>query len=451
MSMNRNNSSTKWNRPWNRRSLHFKLLSLLLLAGIVVDLTVGAFYHFSGKNSQQILARNLENYAEYLIKDLGNPLDTLRAIQILSPLGLDLRYQGKDFSWATKPNLPDPMIFKGHHLDCPANSLSCNAIPLGWKHGRFMLLIKNSSGYFLFATTARRFGPGGFPLMMLLCFLTILFAIAFFRMRRMLKPIAALNEGVQQIGSGNLSHRITVCGHDEFAGLAKAFNGMAERLQEIIRSKEQLLLDVSHEMRSPLTRAKVALELPMVESNKESIREDLDEMEKMLAEILEGERLSSANGGLKKSDCDFTEMAQEIVTKICNQAPGIIWKGSQIPHTLFADGERIKVVIRNVLENALKYSKEGNRPVEIYFQESAEKTSFNLCIRDFGQGIPTQDLEKIFEPFYRVDRSRSKDTGGFGLGLSLCQKIILAHGGDILMESIVGQGSTVTIRLPMPI
>jgi len=214
----------------------------------------------------------------------------------------------------------------------------------------------------------------------------------------------------------------------------------------MILARDQLLLDVSHEMRSPLTRVKMAMEFLPDDANKESIREDINELEQMLAEILETERLNSAHQSLKLEKVNITRLVHDLAQKFSDIKPGLDLSG--LPESCFVQGdtERLKMCIRNVIENSLKFSAESANPVRIMIE--TQDAHHVLKIRDNGQGIPESDLSFIFEPFYRVDKSRSKKTGGYGLGMSLCKKIIEVHKGTIKIESEVGKGTTVIISLP---
>jgi signal transduction histidine kinase len=235
--------------------------------------------------------------------------------------------------------------------------------------------------------------------------------------------------------------------HGEIYYLAENFNLMARRIKEMLNSKDQLLLDVSHELRSPLTRLKLALEMSPETELKGSMLQDVAEMETMLTEILETQRLSNGNGHLSLEDVDLVILIGEVAAKYHGRKPGV--RIIEAPETLVArlDEVRIRRVIQNLLENALKFSDKQKRQVEICLRVEGEKAV--LSVRDFGVGIPAEDHEKVFEPFYRVDKSRTKETGGYGLGLSLCREIIRAHGGEIRLESQQGQGTQVTAEWPL--
>ena len=254
-----------------------------------------------------------------------------------------------------------------------------------------------------------------------------------------------LEEGVAEIGNGNLDHRIpSRKRRDELGELAVSFNEMAERIKKMIMAKEQLLVDVSHELRSPVTRMRVALEFIPDGEKKESLLEDVAELEAMITELLESEKLNSDHGKLNLETVDLAELLHETIKEFEKRPPGVELLPVSEVMEIEADAERVRVVLKNVMENAIKYSNPDSGAVEIAARTDGNSTV--VTIRDSGAGIPKEDLPYIFEPFYRADKSRSRHTGGYGLGMSLCKKIMDAHGGSIGIESAHGEGTTVRLE-----
>ena len=265
-------------------------------------------------------------------------------------------------------------------------------------------------------------------------------------MRWIMKPINWLYEGVSAIGDGNLGYRLPEKRGDELGKLALAFNKMSDRLREMLEARERLLLDVSHELRSPLTRMKVALEFVQEDKTRDSLLGDVQEMEQMLTEILETARLKSEHGKLELQTVDLNKLIQEVCSEFEGKVPGIHFDRDGRENMVHIDTEQIQTVLKNILVNALKYSIPGNDPVQVRLSKDA--SGYIIEIQDQGQGIPQDELELIFEPFYRVDKSRTKLTGGYGLGLSMCKTIIEAHGGRISVRSKPGEGAAFCISLP---
>lgn len=143
---------------------------------------------------------------------------------------------------------------------------------------------------------------------------------------------------------------------------------------------------------------------------------------------------------------NINQLVHDVVSQYQEDKPGVRVTENNVTRDLVVDAKRIKMVLRNVLENALKYSIHQDQTVEVTLY-NINAAGLQIRIKDYGQGIPAEDIAHVFEPFYRVDKSRNAMTGGYGLGLSLCQKIMQAHGGDIEITSQVGIGTTVTLSV----
>jgi signal transduction histidine kinase len=284
--------------------------------------------------------------------------------------------------------------------------------------------------------------PSEVTLVVLIFFFLTLF-LTFVVTRRILAPLKALEKGVLELAAGNLDVTLPIHSTDEFGRIEASFNHMAAEVRKMIRSKEQLLLDVSHEFRTPLSRVRIALEVDGDE--RASIRESVLEMEAMISELLESARMEDVTGGLKKELCDLTEIIRDLTARYEGTRPGVKVSKNETPIATKLDAPRIRIALQNLLENAVKYSSDQKRPVEVSI--SSRSSSVFIFVKDFGIGISKEHQELIFEPFYRVDRSRMRDTGGYGLGLSLARKIIIAHGGTLSVESDPGNGTVFSIEL----
>ena len=226
---------------------------------------------------------------------------------------------------------------------------------------------------------------------------------------------------------------------NEFGALTDTFNKMVGRVKQMIQGRDQLLLDVSHELRSPLTRLKVALALLPDDENRVGMMGDLNEMEAMITELLELERMREGRG-LRRERQDVVPVLREVVEVYNSGPPGVRFLAPPSEMWLDIDREKIRIVLRNLLENARKFSLPDSQPIEITFEEEAG--AILVHVRDDGPGIPESDLPNLFEPFYRVDRSRSRKTGGYGLGLSICKRVMEAHGGSISVTNNPGRGAS---------
>jgi signal transduction histidine kinase len=424
------------------RSVFTKLLVVILLTGIAVNLVVGGFFWMHRTAALRPLHKNIVQYANYIISDLGTPPSLKRARQVAEKASLQIYFEGPNQSWATAAEIND--FQKAHWRSWSKNP----EIRVGRYHGHHFVEIDHDSGRFVFGLDKSfALDPERIRLVaILLSLLTLIFVGAFLSIRWILKPVRWLGEGVREVGQGNLKHRVPVKRSDELRDLAEAFNDMTDRIRSMLHTKEQLLLDVSHELRSPLTRVKVALEFLPEGKARDSIADDVSEMEKMINEILETARRHHLHGDLKLQPTDLASLLEAILPDFQKHPPGV--QVDELPETMVIniDPGQIKTVFNNIIANGIKFSDADSDPVCISAKPQPRQTV--VQITDYGIGIPEEELSFVFEPFYRVDKSRSKDTGGYGLGLSLCKTIMEAHNGKIEITSKPGEGTTVSLYFP---
>ncbi len=427
-----------------RASLFLKLILLFLAAHIAIG-AVGYTVHryFGLPHHQKSINKNMEHYSRYLATEIGTPTDTLKARTLCSTYQIRLRTADDSLEWVSDATVP------GFSQLTPTLDTT-SSISSGVYKDYFYVLLQQNNGRFLFlfdVDTHREVSALEWRLVIMVLVMMLILTIIYFSIRFMLRPIKTMNKAVAAISSGDLDHQIEVKRRDELGDLMHSFNIMAERLKEMITSRDQLLLDVSHELRSPLTRVKVALEFLDDSAGKEAIKADINEMEQMIAELLESERLNSVYGGLHIQSTNLTALLQNIVSAKKILRPGIQFLVPQGDVWLEADPERLHTAFSNIIENALKYSQNVSQSVEVSLESSDHR--IHVKIKDFGPGIPEAELASIFEPFYRVDKSRSKETGGYGLGLSIVKKIIQQHHGQIETKSKLNRGTIFTITLPI--
>jgi signal transduction histidine kinase len=278
-----------------------------------------------------------------------------------------------------------------------------------------------------------------------LLIIAVMVIVAHLRLRRLLLPLRALADGVSRLTRGDLDVMIPGSSRDEFAALTEAFNQMVARVREMIGARDQLLLDVSHELRSPITRMKVALELLPESEPRARIGADVRELEAMVTELLELERLRSGRA-IQKEPIDLVLLTANVIASFGETRPSITMRAGRDRIIVEADRRLLSVVLRNLIENAVTHSLADSGPVEVAIDQAAGRAT--LRVIDDGPGIPEDETESVFEPFYRLDRSRSRRTGGYGLGLSICKRVIAAHGGTIAVERRSGRGTIFAISLP---
>ncbi|WP_133127376.1 two-component system sensor histidine kinase CpxA [Legionella nagasakiensis] len=273
------------------------------------------------------------------------------------------------------------------------------------------------------------------------------------------QPLHSLQLAAKSIATGKLSTRVgSFIGHhkDEIAKLSDEFDRMAEQLETLVKSKERLLQDISHELRSPLARLNLAIELGRKKTNHladdEFNRMELEccRLNTLIGEILEYARLEKSTNSVKRSAVHLHELLDQIIQDANYEFPGEhprVIKQHIDPCTLAVDKRFIHRAIENILRNALRHSSPQD-PVLVSLKINPQEKSVYIDIKDHGPGVPESQLTNIFYPFYRVDTSREKKTGGFGLGLAIAQQAIKLHQGEIQAKNRKEGGLLVRISLP---
>jgi signal transduction histidine kinase len=272
-------------------------------------------------------------------------------------------------------------------------------------------------------------------------------ALAYHAIRRLFRPIEAIQSGVARIGSGDLEHRLDIKRRDELGELADSVNVMADDIQQMLEAKRDLLLAISHELRSPLTRARVNVELLSDNAQRKALLTDLGELESLLSELLESEKLSGRHVVLNRQAVDPSVLLRELVAESFS---GVALQLELDPEGTWIslDPVRIRLLVRNLLNNAIDHTPPGQAPPQLLSRVS--KTDWRLSVRDHGAGVAQEHLGRLTEPFYRADPSRQRARGSVGLGLYLSKVIAEAHGGELEVASTLGKGTQVQVKLPIP-
>jgi two-component system, OmpR family, sensor kinase len=279
-----------------------------------------------------------------------------------------------------------------------------------------------------------------------------------FLAKRALRPVTEMTTTAAGIGIDRLDERVPVPpGSDELSALAATLNTMLSRLETGVRDKRRLVADASHELQTPLAVMRTELDVSLASGDLppdavavlESAREETDRMTRIVRNLLTLARFDEGTLKLLRQPVDLTEVAVSTVDALDVLAHergvdvAVVGEGAAVAD---GDAEYLRLVVANLVENAIRYSGEGSR-VEVTARVDGDEA--RVVVRDTGHGIPAEALPHIFDRFYRVDTSRSKEMGGSGLGLAISREIAEAHGGRIDVESDVGRGSTFTVVLPV--
>ncbi len=300
--------------------------------------------------------------------------------------------------------------------------------------------------HYLFLLDREQFDDERSPLLIgLIVLLLITIGLAYLTQLNLLRPLKWLRSGVDAVSEGNFSTRVPVVRNDEIGKVARAFNQMTGRVQRMVDDRERLLADVSHELRSPLARIRVALALLPEGTKRDSIAKDVKDMELLIAALLEREQVRSGAARTISERFNLAALTAEVIDGFGTTLPGV--ELSVPPQELEIEGDHalIKILIQNLVENAIKFSLADSKPVEITLQQT--ENEIQIAISDNGRGIPEAQAERVFEPFVKLDPARGH-RAGYGLGLNLCQRIVRAHAGSIEIENRSARGTIVTVKLP---
>jgi signal transduction histidine kinase len=274
----------------------------------------------------------------------------------------------------------------------------------------------------------------------------------------LIRPLEKLRDSAIRFSRGELSHRVAAEGHDEIAAVARAFNQMAERVQAMIEEQRSFASNTSHELRTPLTTMRLRTEALRQESaldpatRQQYIREldeELAHLSKLIEDLILLSRFDAGRAELGSEQIDLARFAQSLLQSLSGQATerGIALAldvAVREPLPISASLTHLTVVFRNLLDNALKYTPPGGQVVWRITLDGQDALS---TISDTGQGIAPEHLGRVFERFYRADRSRSRAIPGTGLGLALARSVVETYGGQIAISSPgLGQGTTITVR-----
>ncbi len=478
---------------WRARfpSLGARLVGLFVVLAVAVAVTFMLGMHVLQRVGWHETLRPLVmNYTDTLVAEIGLPPDVDRARLLAQRLPLHIRIEGPQVNWdsadeppppppppgelapprpprhavVTLPNgdplplvVPEPrrpphpasdapprMGLRGgpHHL-----ALDTDIDPGLWRVVR--RLPDGHRIVFSLADTsheARAEHIGWATLALLLLFT----ALAYAWVRHMLHPLVALREGAVRYGQGDFSQPIVPRNHDELGDLAEQINAMAARLHHMLDAKRQLLLAISHELRSPLARARMNAELIDESGERSALLRDLGEMRDLITDLLESERLADVQAGGHAALHTEASTLAEIVHEQCDAqaaAGAVTLQVDDALPALALDRARMRLLVRNLVDNALRHGSEsGQAPL---VRTAAAPQAQQLTVRDFGPGMDESQLQHAAEAFYRADAARLRSTGGVGLGLYLCKLVAEAHGGTLALRN-AQPGLEITVTLPLP-
>ncbi len=422
-----------------RKSLFFRLLAIFGVTVALFIIIISISLQTISDESETIetipdyFTRNIES----IIEDIGAPPNLGNAMRLADELDWTISIRNPIMQWSsdaeTRLDVDSAVYSEALTSDAELRTINGEDIIRVQRGGYDFYMYRR-------ATNANN-------LLLIYIGVALAIAILFFNylmVNRMLDPVRLLRRGAERIQKGDLGYRVKTNRQDELGELTESINHMADSLQSMLEAKRQLLMAISHELRTPITKAKLRMEFMSDSPEKEQLKEDIDEIDLLISDLLEAERLNNEHAVLVAEPVYLAEFVYGVTEQFAEYEDGLTVETPDEDLEFEIDKLRIRLLITNLLNNAMRHSKEN--PIEV--RVSFEDDRGIIEVIDNGEGISEEHLSQISEPFYRADGSRQRNTGGFGLGLYLCRLIAQAHGGEMIIASKIGEGTHITVNLP---
>lgn len=443
-------------RSIKRRMVLVFLLLAVALAGVFIVGAQRAFTLGWREAARPVLMDYIDRLAADVAAPDQGPPSLERAQALVERLPLTVRIEGPSVNWLSHPDQP------GHGWEGQRRDRDRSP---GWDQEQWggdkdwerMLQRRTADGHLItfglneaaFERRQRHFGVA-------LVALLLITLSAYLYVRRLLRPLDDIRAGAQRFGAGEFGQPIPVRHPgrpDELGQLAATVNTMGRDIHEMLEAKRALLLAISHELRSPITRARLHAELLPEQGEaavqREALLGDLQEMANLVSDLLESERLSGNHAVLHREPVDLPALAREVLQELTARharAVDIVLHAHGDLAAVHADRARLRLLMRNLLDNALRHGGEALQPPELNLARTAN--GLLIDVRDHGPGVPEAQLAQLAQAFYRPDSARTRAAGGVGLGLYLCRLVAQAHGGRLALSN-AHPGLRVRVELPI--
>ena len=404
--------------------------STALLAAAITVLAFFSFQAIRGDIIQDSFESPLDEWSTYIAGRIGTDPDIAQTAARTHQMGVVLTTDEGVFAFGPDGTRVDPEHLAEHH-----------------SRVRTIVVEGHGSIQYSFFLQDRHGRSSDFSMLWaLIGGLLFLLGVVYVVQLSQLRPLRRLKEGVERVSEGDLSTRVPVVRMDEIGKVGRAFNQMTDRVEQMLNDHDRLMADVSHELRSPLARMKVALEM-MPEGNKrDQIAADIREMEALTAALLERERVKIRATQPQQDEFDLVALARGVIASFAEAGPGVELIDSPDSLIVKADETLVKTLLQNLIDNAVKFSLQDSAAVAVTL--ASETSSVTVTIEDDGSGIPDELADRVLEPFVKLDPSRGH-RNGYGLGLNLCQRVVQAHAGTLDISQREPRGTRVLVSLPV--
>ena len=445
-------------RPKFRQSL-FNRLGFLVIV-FTITLTAALYYQFSYSFTTQdsILDAHENYYYSQMVMGWGAPPDTNLVKKEIINLHMwcgifkresnefGISYPGEIY-WTNLPGYISVNDFYSWTISSDFENMYDLIIPFEVFFGEIddMPVTVVDNGSHLFYLVIDHKPPNELNNLLMALIIAVVFIVSLYMfIRKYLKPVQLMKNRIEALETGDLDSTIEIIGEDELADLSFSMNKLILDINILLENKHQLLLEVSHELRSPLARMQLLIEMMPDHKNLTKLKEEVDSLEGMISNLLFSDRLSLPYSKLELKKISTQEIISEVMEMFPAKSDRVNIDNKIPKEQLRVDKTKFCLALRNLLDNAFKYSKsQDNADIKLTI---VKNDNIEFQIKDSGIGISETDINKIEQPFFQANQSVS--TKGFGLGLTICKKIIESHKGELTIESKPEQGSIFTLHLP---
>lgn len=424
-----------------KKSLFLRLLAIFGFTVISFFIIISVLLQTLNQEANSIdtipdfFTRNVES----IIEDIGTPPNLSNAMRLADELNWTINIRNPIMRWSSDPD--NRLNVDQSEFD---RSLSSDAEVRTVNNEGIIHVDRRGYEFFLYPRFRSEDRINLFVVYVGVALAVFVLFLNYLMVNRLLQPVRMLKRGAERIQKGDLGYRVESNSQDELGELTDSINHMADSLQSMLEAKRQLLLAISHELRTPITKAKLRMEFMPESQEREQLREDIDEIELLISDLIEAERLNEEHAVLTEEPVPIAEFVEGVASQFTDYEGGLVLDIVEENREFQIDKLRIRLLITNLLNNACRHGE--SNPITVRLNYKGENALLEVI--DKGEGIAEEHLPQISEPFYRADSSRQRNTGGFGLGLYLCRLIVQAHGGELKIESELGKGTHISIHLP---
>ena len=429
---------------WPRSLFGHAAITIALTLSLFLFVSTSAIYYFivipMAKRSAEDFAAEIVSAANSF-RDFPEEMHEALKQELLHDHGLIVTEQEPVVS----ERIPDALYVSffsealNHHAGRELSIIEAEKGPLIWVD------VPINDAMFRFGFDKERLGTNTPIAVIAAVFAGVLLTIvaSLFEVRRVTKPLKNMSEAVRQMGHGERPPGLPEDGPDEIASLAKSFNDMSSDLRRLSESRTVMIAGISHDLRTPLTRLELAVEMLGENSDKEivtRIRRNLNEMDNLIGQFMQFSR------GIQEGcpvQVDLWQILESLATDVADDSVELRLHRCHPPCVYFADPEALTRILSNLLSNAIHYG--DGEAIDMYLNCSEDAVSVEIC--DRGPGIPTENVEDVFRPFHRLETARSVRSGGSGLGLAIARQLALKHGWNIELLPRDGGGTVAKLGL----